>query len=139
MFTRNKDGTHCFVSAIHRMFTRFVALQRLDSTLTESSPLACYWDYQSKSVKLLTSTDIETYMRHIACEVYGFHLQRFSAHSLRVGACVLLHASGFTPSQIQWLGRWKTDAFKVYLRNVASLADQHNQALDHATAMPNFI
>ena len=64
-------------------------------------------------------------------------LQKWSAHSLRVGACVLLHATGFTPLDIQWLLRWRSMAFMAYLRNLAGLATRQHQALDKAAGMPH--
>ena len=42
----------------------------------------------------------------------------YKGHSFRIGAAT--HASlslGYTDSQIRLLGRWKTDAFKKYIRN----------------------
>jgi hypothetical protein len=67
------------------------------------------------------------------------HLCRWSAHSLRVGACVILHGMGFTDTQIQFLLRWQSNAFYVYLRNIAGLAHKQNRALDDLSIMPNFI
>jgi hypothetical protein len=83
-------------------------------------------------------------MRNIAAAVYQLsfdkhkeELQRWSSHSLRVGACVILHSMNFSTTQIQWLLRWRSDSFKVYLRNTALLSDQQHQALDQAAAMPH--
>jgi hypothetical protein len=67
------------------------------------------------------------------------HLQKWSVHSIRVGACVILHGMGFTDTQIQFLLRWTSNAFYVYLRNIAGLAHKQNRALDDLSAMPNFI
>ena len=84
-------------------------------------------------------------MRRVAAQVYHLHpgkhakeLQRWSTHSFRVGACILLHGMDFTPTQIKFLLRWKSDAFMVYLRNTAVLARQQHRAMDAAAAMPNF-
>ena len=82
-------------------------------------------------------------MRSLAVTVHHFHpikdkkeLQKWSSHSLRVGACVALHAMGFSPLDIQWLLRWRSMAFMAYLRNNAGLADRHHRALDKAAGMP---
>ena len=64
-------------------------------------------------------------------------LQLWSAHSLRVGACVILHTMGFTGTQIKFLLRWKSDTFMMYLRNVALLSDQQDEAIDKAAALPD--
>lgn len=137
------DG-HCFVASAYAILQRFQALMLIDNSLTASSPLACYLDAETFTVKLITATDIEDFMRRIAANVYDLDpikdkksLQKWSSHSLRVGACVLLHATGFTPLDIQWLLRWRSNAFMAYLRNTAGLADRQHAAVDRASAMPH--
>ena len=66
-------------------------------------------------------------------------LKLWSAHSLRVGACVLLHATGFNAIEIKWTLRWRSDAFMDYLRNTHVLATRQNSVLDEVSAMPNFL
>jgi hypothetical protein len=85
-------------------------------------------------------------MRATAAEVYGLNpakhmreLQLWSSHSLRVRACVVLHAHGFTGPQIQFLLCWNSDAFMAYLRNLGFLALQHNVALSPSCDMPNLL
>jgi hypothetical protein len=85
-------------------------------------------------------------MHTVAARVYNLDplrdcdvLQSWSAHSLRVGACVILHAMGYTAAQIQWLLRWRSMAFLIYLRNLAVLADKHNITFNEAMAMPHFL
>jgi hypothetical protein len=143
IFTRNPSNGRCFVAAMYRSLLRLRALQLVDTTLSDVTPLSCYWDSASSSVRLIVATDIERFMRSIAVAVYDLHpvkdkkaLQKWSAHSLRVGACCLLHAMGFSPLDIQWLLRWRSNAFMAYLRNLAGLADRQHQALDRAASMP---
>ena len=85
-------------------------------------------------------------MRAVASKTFHLHptndrdaLRLWSSHSLRVGACVLLHAMGFPPQDIKWLLRWMSDAFMAYLRNTAVLSQRQNQALDKAAAMPHYV
>ena len=66
-------------------------------------------------------------------------LQLWSAHSLRVGACVILYTMEFSKSQIKWILRWQSNAFMVYLLNTAVLAHQHVAVMDAAFAMPHFL
>ena len=148
LFTRNPTpGGICFVSSAYRKLLRFRHLQAIDGRLDPGhTPLSVYYEPSSLSVKLITATDIEKFMRRLAIEVYHLHpvkdasdVQRWSAHSLRVGACVALHAMGFSTLDIQWILRWRSMAFVMYLRNVAILATRQHQALDRAAAMPHFI
>ena len=94
----------------------------------DTTPLSVYWSTSSACVKLINADDIEHLMRRLASQVYHLHpvrdaldLSKWSSHSLRVGACVALHAMGFSPLDIQWILRWRSTAFMVYLRNVAIL------------------
>lgn len=148
LFTRNpKKGGVCFVASAYRALERFQRLQRLDERVMPSrTPLSVYWDRRSNSVRLITATDIEGFMRKLAVQVYQLHpvkdskdIRRWGTHSLRVGACVVLHAMGFSNLDIQWILRWKSMAFVAYLRNVAILATRQHQALDRAAAMPHLV
>jgi hypothetical protein len=56
-------------------------------------------------------------------------LQRFSSHSLRVGACVILHANGKNEVFIKQRLRWRSDSFMNYLRDVPILALEHAMVL----------
>ena len=42
---------------------------------------------------------------------------RYKSHSFRIGAACHAAEKGFSDSQIRALGRWKSDAFKLYIRN----------------------
>jgi hypothetical protein len=145
LFARNPTpGGFCFVASAHRALSRFRNLMVLDPRLRPSAtPLSVYWHPTGPCVKLITANDIERFMRRLASEVYHLHpvqnakdLSKWGTHSLRVGACVALHAMGFSPLDIQWLLRWRSTAFMVYLRNVAILAIRQYQALDRAAEQP---
>jgi hypothetical protein len=145
LFARNpKLGGFCYVASVYRALTRFQRLSILDPRLRPNvTPLSVYWSTRTACVKLITADDIELYMRRLARQVYHLHpvrdakdIARWSSHSLRVGACVALHAMGFSPLDIQWILRWRSLAFMVYLRNVAILAIRQFQALDKAAELP---
>jgi hypothetical protein len=59
-------------------------------------------------------------------------LEKFSSHSIRVGACVALHAAGVSKLNIKFALRWKSDSFYTYLRNLPC------QAAQTAAAVLNF-
>ena len=66
-------------------------------------------------------------------------LQLYSSHSLRVGACTLLYAKGFSDTEIKHLLRWKSDAFMSYLRNLAVTSRRQNTAVNDGSEIPNFV
>jgi hypothetical protein len=137
----------CMVSSLYRSLTRFRQLQAIDGRLREDdTPLSVYFHPSTATVRLITSRDMESFMRKLASEVYQLHpvkdatdLQRWGTHSLRVGACVILHAMGFSPLDIQFILRWKSMAFVAYLRNIAMLSDRQNRAFNKAQGMPHLL
>ena len=145
--SQDPDSPHDAVACFYGLLENFRDLQKRDPTLKEDyTPLAIYWDTDSACVRLVTSDEIESFMRALAVKTYHLDpvqdraaLRLWSAHSLRVGACVLLHAMGFPPQDIKWLLRWLSDAFMAYLRNIAILATRHTRALDKAAAMPHYV
>jgi hypothetical protein len=52
-------------------------------------------------------------------------LKRYSAHSLRVWACVLLDKAGKLPDYIKKRLCWLVDSFRMYLRDTAIIQHQH--------------
>ena len=89
-------------------------------------PLAVYRAPSGK-VNYVTDAKVTYILCSPASEVYKLdpkeakdreNLQRWSSHSLCVGTCILLHAMGFSDTQIMFFLRWCSDAFKVYLRNL---------------------
>ena len=51
-------------------------------------------------------------------------LSAFTSHSLRVGACVLLHAQNVSAEDIKFCLRWRSDTFRMYLRIILTLAER---------------
>ena len=66
-------------------------------------------------------------------------MQRWSAHSLRVGACVIPHSMGLSEPQLKRFLRWRSSAFTVYLQNTATLANLKYETLDRVVGMPYFL
>ena len=140
-------GGICFVSSVYRSMQRFRRLTAIDGRLDPAkTPLSVYLDPATLRVRLIASPDIECHMRALAATVYQLHpikdakdLRRWGTHSLRVGACVVLHAMGFSALDIQWILRWRSLAFMAYLRNVAITSTRQYLALDRAAAMPHLV
>jgi hypothetical protein len=127
------DRSLCAVSAWLRILKRWT-----DFSLGPNFPLAVFSDTGLSSGKpvLICSTHIKASLQHAATEVYGITdpaaLSRFSAHSIRVGACVALHAAGIQQQDIKFALRWKSDSFYNYLRNLPC------QSARMASAVINF-
>jgi len=82
------------------------------------------------SVTCFHHTLVEESLRTSASIVYKITssktLQLFSSHSLRVGACVLLHSLQHDALFIQFRLRWRSLSFMSYLRNTPRIAALHN-------------
>jgi hypothetical protein len=81
-------------------------------------------------------------MREIAASYYELDpvkeksaLQFFLAHSLRVGACIILQAMGFVSHQIQQMLRWKSESWLMYSRNLHVVSQQQNEAIFKASLL----
>ena len=123
----------CVGRAVYRIAQRFVCLR---SKTNDKSPLGIHKADRYGHVHLITPTLIFTHMCSIASKLHKLHptknkaeLRRWSSHSLRVGACILLHKRGYSQTQIKFLLRWRSDGFMVYLWNVMSLAKRHSRSL----------
>lgn len=141
LYVKNPNSSgYSYLAAMQRIIRRFIRLLNngLDCNKT---PLAVYKDTKTGEVKLITNVEIELCMRAIAHEVYGItdpkSLALWVAHSLRVGACQILHVLGYQAHHIQFLLRWKSTSFMEYLRSLPGLALQQNIAFDKAAAMPH--
>jgi hypothetical protein len=62
-----------------------------------------------------------------------FDLARYSAHSLRVWACVLLDEANMSPHFIQARLRWMGNSFRMYLRDTGVIQDKHLDILRAAS------
>ena len=76
----------------------------------QSGPLFCHLDGSP-----ITVTHFNTELQR--CLIYcGLDTTRYKSHSFRIGAACHAADNGFSDSQIRSLGRWKSDAFKLYIR-----------------------
>ena len=56
-------------------------------------------------------------------------IKKWTSHSLRMGACVLMHLANATASDIQFRSRWKSDCFKICLRDLQGMAICHKNQI----------
>ena len=73
-------------------------------------------------------------LHYLAQTIYNISksddLTRFICHSIRVGACVVLHEASQSPDVIKVRLRWCSDAYQMYLRITPKLALLHTQAVN---------
>jgi hypothetical protein len=116
------DPARCPYVAMLRIINR---AKRLN--IPASSPLS--WYKTSTSCCLITDNDINSLLRTAASIAYGINepeiLKTWTAHSIRVGACVALHEAGADPDFIKKRLRWESESYQLYLRNTPRLALQH--------------
>jgi len=128
LMTRNDKNTKlCTVRAMLRICHRATVL-----CIQQSTPLAVYQSPHGKPT-FITHKHMETMIRLAAYKTYKLKkkadLAKFSCHSLRVGACVMLHIAGFSTDDIKFELRWRSDSFRDYLRNVVSTASAKTMAI----------
>jgi hypothetical protein len=110
-------------------------------------PVAVYKTKKGKVI-YLTGNKIAELLRKAVKEVRPDttldKLKRYSAHSLKVWACVLLNEAGKLPDYIKKRLRWLGDSFRMYLRDTAIIQHQHvdtllaalQEVMDLITALP---
>ena len=127
-FGRNdKDTSLCPVRALLRIRQRAQTLNISDDT-----PVAVF-SYNNKT-SFVTSGLVNKIIKHAAKLQYGENLpdeelKKFTPHSVRVGAAVLLDEAGESGVFIKKRLRWRSDTFMDYLRNTFIAAKQHIQAM----------
>ena len=118
-----KSTTLCPVRASVRIIDR---ASQLD--LHHEHPV-CVFTSNGKAtgkVKFVTETHIGDCLKNLARLEYGItkasELARYTSHSIRVGACVALHAANLDVKDIQHQLRWRSTTFWNYLRNLPTQA-----------------
>ncbi len=98
----------------------------------DDKPVAVYKTKKGKVIDI-TGNKIAKLLRKAVKEVRpnttSDKLKRYSAHSLRLWACVLLDESRKLPDYIKKRLCWLGDSFKMYLRGTAIIQHQHVDAL----------
>jgi hypothetical protein len=110
--------------------------------LPTGTPLAIYQKCPgSKKHSYIVTSSITRVFTRVGQEVYDYGPDdkvSYTPHSLRVGACVLLHVAKYSPLKIKQRLRWKSDSFMMYLRNVPQLAIDQIRAMN-ATTVDTFV
>ena len=90
-------------------------------------PLLCY-SYKKKRI-YPTGKHIAILFREAVKAIHPktpkANLSRYSAHSLRGWACILLDETGMSPEFIMSCLRWMGNSFRMYLRDTGIIQDKH--------------
>ena len=78
-------------------------------------PAFCHFTYKKRAGPVRYST-ITNLLKRTAARL-GLSPKDFASHSLRAGGASALARGGAPPWQIQAIGRWKSDAYLLYIRN----------------------
>jgi len=126
---------HPDICPVRNAFQLVLRKQRLQHSL--SLPLAIFQN-KSGDVKYLTASKIAEVLRKAARTAHPDltedEIQKFSAHSIRVWACVLLSEAGMKPDFIKSRLRWMGESYRTYLRDTDKITDQHLVALADASS-----
>lgn len=99
---------------IKKTDTQICPVQLLKNYLRErpdtNGPLFCHFNGKHVSRYQFSS------VLNKALKVNGNKLDRYKSHSFRIGAATAAAARGATDEEIMKLGRWKSNAFKSYIR-----------------------
>lgn len=143
VYTRGSDPRFCAVTNMQHIIGQYY---KLVGPQSPNIPLSVFKCESSGAILPITANAITSVLRATAEVAYGLNpmtktgadkLKLFTSHSIRVGACVILHCKGFTATQIQFLLRWRSDAFMTYLRNTTFLAAQQADAVACSGTMPS--
>ena len=96
----------------------------------------------NKKICYIKDTEIKKEIQSVAKQVYNLtnkaQIGRFTNHSIRVGACTLLHCGGADVLTIKTRLRWRSESFMMYLRNMPLLAAIHNKIVS-STDVDNIV
>ncbi len=100
--------------------TKAICLHLVSSRLPDSA-LLCEYTEDGK----VRTLDKEDFMA-ICNNVWSLHgFQRITGHSFRIGGTTSLLLSGVDAEIVKGMGRWSSDAFKLYWRKVEVLFAKH--------------
>lgn len=101
--------------------------------LGQSQSLPCAVYHLKNTMRYITGKDVSSFLQNIARELYpdmpDSEIKKFTSHSLRVTAAVLLHEEGHDGDYIKIQLRWLGDSYRVYLRTTHTILQRHSDSL----------
>ena len=110
------DMYYCCIRALGRR-----VIHILDNGGTGKTWLSAYWE-KGEDRRDVTDKDMRAGIK-LAAQVLdypgrkGIPVERVDTHSLRIGGATVLALAGYTDTQIQKMGRWRSATFKEYVRS----------------------
>ena len=127
----DKNHHICPVHAAYRIYLQAKRLGQSDDQL-----MGVFVNHQG-IVRYLTAKKIAEVLQSIAktChpDLTRDKIMRFSSHSIRVWAVVLLDEAGMNPDFIKSQLRWMGDSYRLYLQDTAILQSKQITALDRSS------
>ena len=110
------DLYYCCIKALGRRVVHI-----MENGGTGNTWLSAYWE-KGESRRDVTDKDMRAGIKMAAQELdypgrKGIPIERVDTHSLRIGGATVLALSGYTDTQIQKMGRWRSATFKEYVRS----------------------
>ena len=111
----NGEPYYCPVRAVSRRY-----LHLRNNTTDPKEFISSYWD-KGKAVRSVTADHMSKAIKLAAGMLHypakkGIPIQRINTHSLRSGGANVLALSGYSDTEIQKMGRWRSATFKEYIR-----------------------
>ena len=84
------------------------------------TPICCYFESPTSTIASVNSQHITNTLRieakKLGFQMLGFLPHEIGSHSLRSGGAMTLHLAGISEHTIKIIGRWRSDAFLIYLQ-----------------------
>ena len=90
-----------------------IAKQSYLGQVTQSARKPLFW---FESGTALTARVLRSVLHHLISKC-GYNTKLYNIHSLRMGGATAVARSGLSPATIKNLGRWWSEAYKVYTRH----------------------
>ena len=104
--------------AVSAAARRFIHLRT--NKATPDTPICTYYTSLGATPSAIPSRHITATLRTAATKLgfqkLGFHSREIGSHSLRSGGAMTLHLAGIPEHTIKIIGRWRSDAFLIYLQ-----------------------
>ena len=119
-FKHNRSGRPCHIHILRQAGCGYCPVQALVEfcNLRSNRPGPLFTLSDGSAV----STNLFSQVLNQCLTFCRLDPNHYKPHSFRIGAASFAADQGFTDAQIRSLGRWKSDAFKVYLRSATLVA-----------------